>query len=262
MTDRRSCRLAVMALLAVPAAATAQDGVLPNAEHYRLRVEYREYRPSLTGTFQKGNGVTAGDEIDFDEDLGFTDQRAWEVHGAIQFRPGHKLRGSYTQLDYDATVPEARRNFTVGDTRFARFSEIFTSAKGAFYTAEYEWDFLKGQHGFLGVLVGGKAIDLDWVISAPSTSQRESDTLRAPVPTVGGAARFYVGRLSLDGELSSSVGIGSGSAFEAQTSARLHISDRLALQGGYRLIKLTGEQGLDTGDMRLSGFTFGVELSL
>jgi hypothetical protein len=247
-------------LLALPAAAAAQDGALPNAERYRLRVEYREYRPSLTGTVQKGNGETAGTEVDLQDDLGFTDQRAWEVHGAIQFRPGHKLRGSYTHLDYDASV-EAARSFTIGDTRFERFSEVLTSAKGALYTAEYEWDFLKGRHGFLGVLVGGKAIDMDWaVVSLPS--QREVDTLRAPVPTLGGAGRAYIGRLSFDGELSSSLGFGSGSAFEAQTSARIHISDRLAVQGGYRLFKLSGEQGLDVGDMRLSGFTFGVELSL
>jgi hypothetical protein len=34
------------------------------------------------------------------------------------------------------------------------------------------------------------------------------------------------------------------------------------VQGGYRLLKLKAEEALDMGDVRLSGFTFGLELSL
>jgi hypothetical protein len=254
--------LAALLAVSLPAAARAQDSPLPSAEHYRLRVEYREYRPSLTGVVQKGNGETAGSEVDLEDDLGFTDQRSFEVHGAIQFRPGHKLRLSYTMLDYDANVPEAIRSFTFGDTRFERLSNVLTSAKGALYTAEYEWDFFKGSRGYLGVLLGAKAIDMDWVMVSPP-SEREADTLRGVVPSIGAAGRVYAGRFSLDGEMSSGLGIAtSGSAFEAQTSIRLNLSDRFAVQGGYRLVKMKGEQGLDMGDMRLGGFTFGAELSL
>jgi hypothetical protein len=253
-------RAAALLVLALPAAALAQED-MPPAEQYRLRVEYREYRPSLTGTVQKGDGDIAGTLLDLDDDLGIVDERSFEVHGAIQFRPGHKLRLSYTRLDYDAEVPEARRTFTFGATRFERFSRVLTNMQGAFYAAEYEWDFVRGEHGFLGVLLGAKAVDVDWLIVSPP-SQRETDTLRSPVPSLGAAGRVYAGRLSLDGELSG-LSIGSrGTVVEAQTSVRLHVSDRLAVQGGYRLIKLKGEDGLDLGDVRLSGFTFGVELSL
>jgi hypothetical protein len=253
-------RAAAFLVLALPAAAWAQEE-LPAAEQYRLRVEYREYRPALTGTVQKGDGDTAGTLVDLDDDLGILDERAFEVHGAIQFRPGHKLRLSFTRLDYDAEVAEARRAFTFGSTRFDRFSNVITNMKGAFYAAEYEWDFVKGPRGFLGVLLGAKAVDVDWLIVSPP-AQREADTLRAPVPSLGAAARVYAGRLSLDGELSG-LSIGSrGTVVEAQTSIRLHVSDRLAVQGGYRLIKLKAEDALDLGDVRLSGFTFGLELSL
>jgi hypothetical protein len=265
MTDRRSGRswpLAASLLLGVPAAAGAQDALLPSTEQYRLRVEYREYRPTLTGLVQKGFGDTPGTELDMEDDLGIEDQRTFEVHGAIQIRQGHKLRVSYTRVDYDTNVPEARRTFLFGSTRFERFSNIVTSAKGALYTAEYEWDFFKGRHGYLGALLGVKMLDMDWLIASPPT-QREADTLRAPIPSLGAAARVYAGRrLSLDGEISGLSLGSSGSAFEFQTSARLHISDRLAAQGGYRLVKIKGESGLDLGDMRLSGFTFGLELSL
>lgn len=253
-------RAAALLVLALPAAALAQEEI-PSAEQYRLRVEYREFRPGLTGTVQKGSGDTAGTLVELDDDLGILDKRTFEVHGAIQFRPGHKLRLSYTRIDYDADVPEARRTFTFGETRFERFSNVITNMKGGFYSAEYEWDFLRGPYGFLGVMLGAKAVDLDWLIVSPP-SQRETDTVRAPVPSLGAAARVYAGRLSLDGELSG-LSIGSrGTVVEAQTSVRLHVSDRLAVQGGWRLIKLKAEDGLDMGDVRMSGFTFGLELSL
>jgi hypothetical protein len=252
--------LAAWLLLVLPGAAGAQESLLPSAEQYRLRVEYREYRPSLTGIVQKGNGETPGTELDVMDDLGFVDERSYEIHGAIQFKLGHKLRVSYTRIDYDANVPEAPRTFIFGNTRFERFSNVISSASGALYTAEYEWDFVKGPRGYFGVLVGAKALDMDYaIVSGPD---REASTLRAPVPAIGAAGRFYAGRLSLDGEMSG-LSIGSlGSTFEAQTSARVQISDRLAVQGGYRLVKLKGEKDLDMGDMRLSGFTFGLELSL
>lgn len=261
MNSRRSFPAAALLCLALPAAAAAQDDMLPPAEQYGIRLEGRFYEPALTGLVQKGTADAAGTVLDLNDDLGITDKRTFEAHGAIQFRPGHKVRVSYTQLDYDAEIAESRKSFTFDDTRFERFSRLLTNMKGAFYTAEYEWDFIKSPRGYLGVLVGAKVIDLDYVIVSPPT-QRETDTLRSPVPTLGAAARFYAGRLSLDGELSG-LTIGSrGTVIEAQTSVRLHLSDRLAVQGGYRLLKLKAEEVLDMGDVRLSGFTFGLELSL
>jgi hypothetical protein len=265
MNCRRSCRrsFAASALLslALTPAATAQDDMLPRPEQYGIRLEGRFFQPSLTGVVQKGTADEAGSVVDLEDDLGITDKRTYEGRGTIQFRRGHKLRVSYTHLRYDVQVAEARRNFSFGETDFERFSRLRTTMKGAFYAAEYEWDFMKGPRGYLGVLLGAKLVDVDYVIASPP-SLRETDTLRSPVPTVGAAARLYAGRLSLEGELSG-LTIGSrGTVVEAQTSARLHLSDRLAVQGGYRLLKLKAEEGLDMGDVRFSGFTFGLELSL
>jgi len=261
MTSRRSAPAAVLLCLALPGVAAAQDDMLPRPEQYGIRVEGRFFQPSFTGTVQKGNGDSAGTVVDINDDLGIADERTFEVHGAIQFRPGHKIRVSFTQVDYDAEVAESRRAFTFAETRYDRFSRLVTSAKGAFYSAEYEWDFFKGPRGYLGVLAGAKLVDIDYVIASPPT-QRETDTLRSPVPSLGAAARLYAGRLSLDGELSGLTLGSRGTVIEMQTSARVHLSDRLALQGGYRLIKMKAEETLDMGDVRLSGFTFGLELSL
>jgi hypothetical protein len=257
------CRAAAVLLLALTASAVeAADDELPAPEHYRLRLEYRDFHPGLTGEVQKGAGGEAGTLVDVNRDLGVTDRRTFEAHGAIQLKAGHKLRLSYTRLHYEDDVEEARRSFTFGDTRFERFSPLTTRLNGAFYTAEYEWDFLKGPRGFLGVLIGAKAVDVDWLILSSPDGKRETDTTRAPAPVIGAASRVYAGRLSLEGELSGLTIGDRGTVWEAQASVRLHVSDRLALQGGYRMLKMRAREDLDLGDLRLSGFQFGAELSL
>ena len=267
---RVRCRPLLTALAwAAPMLAVAQTAAvpvpvperIPEPERYVLRLEYREFRPTLTGEIQNGFGDDEGTLIDITSDLGIVDERTFEVRGAFQLRRGHKIRASFTRLNYDGRV-DARRTFTFDDTRFERFDQVVTTLRGAYYSAAYEWDFLRGPFGYVGVLLGAKAVDADWVIVSPRPNVRETDTLRAPIPAVGAAARFYVGRVSVEGELSG-LSIGDrGSVWEAETSARLHFSDRLAAQAGYRLLKIRGQDEGDLGDIRLSGFTFGLELSL
>ena len=50
--------------------------------------------------------------------------------------------------------------------------------------------------------------------------------------------------------------------FEAETSVRLHISDRLAAMGGYRYVSMNGKDKQDQVKLKLGGWQFGLELSL
>lgn len=264
MSSRLCGRTVAVLYLALPAAAAAQVpdvSGLPPYERYALRVEYRDYRPKLTGEFQKGTAEQSGTLIDVLDDLGLEDERTFEVRGGLQVKPGHKIRGSYTRLRYDGDL-EARRNFTFDDTRYDRFARVRTTLRGAYYSAAYEWDLFKGRVGYLGLLLGAKAVDIDYVVVAPELDRRETDTLLTPFPSLGAAGRVYTGRLSLEGELSGFTLGKKGSLFEAETSIRVHLSDRLAVQGGYRRLSLRAEEGTDNANFRLGGFNFGLELSL
>jgi hypothetical protein len=245
-----------------PASAQAQIEDYPSQEKYRLRGEYREYRPGLDAEIVHGSATKEGTPLDLTDDLGVEDERTFEIRGAIQFKRGHKLRGSYTPLDYKGEMEEAPKNFTYGNTDFRRFDRVVSSFKGAYYAASYEWDFLRGSRGYLGALLGARFLDMDSIVAAPEEGQREVDTLRTPVPALGLTGRVYAGRLSLEGEFAGfSLGT-RGSVWEFETSGRLHVSDRLAVQGGYRRLSINGEDGFDAGDVKISGWQFGLELSL
>jgi hypothetical protein len=255
----RVCGLALLAL-AAPVLGAAQDlgDDYPGAEHYVLRVEYREFRPALMGTVQKGTG---GTEIDFSKDLKIGDKRTFEVHAALQIKRGHKLRGSYTPLNYRGDT-ELRKVFVYGNTTYDRFTRVASSLKGGYYSASYEWDFIKGPKGYLGGLIGAKIFDVDAVIAAPDEGLREVQTVRAPIPVLGATGRVYAWRFSIEGEFSA-LSIGErGTLYEFEMGTRFHISDRIAAQGGYRTLKIEAKDGADQGTLKIGGWQFGLELSL
>jgi hypothetical protein len=252
--------LAVAVALAVAATAGAQENVAP-AEKYGLRLQYREFRPTISGDVQKGFGEREGSVISITDELGVGDERTFDVRGTIQFKPGWKIRGSYTPVDYKGDA-EVTNSFTYGETRFARFDHAVSSMKGGYYSADLEWDFVKGAHGFLGAVVGAKLFDVDATLVNATINSRELDTITAPIPAIGLAGRFYAGRVSLEGEVAG-LSIGSqGSLLDAEGSVRIHISDRLAAMGGYRYLKLDGKDSFGHVNLKLSGWEFGLEISL
>jgi len=253
---------AALIALSLAGAASAQDSSsLPPAEKYHLRLQYREYRPGLTGDVQKGSTDKDGTVVDVMDDLGIEDKRTFDIRGAIQFKRGWKLRGSYTPFDYKGDT-EVDSSFTYGETRYARFERVVTTMKGSYYGGDLEWDFLKGQHGFLGAVAGARVFDVDAALVNVSINSRELDTITTVMPVIGVATRLYAGRFSVEGELAGlSVG-SSGSTLEAEGSVRIHVSDRLAAMGGYRYLSLDGKDGRDQVKIKLSGWQFGLELSL
>jgi hypothetical protein len=265
---RRHQAFAAAIVLALPASAFAQirsasngrEG-LPSQERYGLRLAYREFRPDLTGTMQKGSREAEGTVVDFNDDLAFEKERTFEVRGAIQFKAGQKLRGSYTRLDYHGDV-DVPKSFNFGESRFFRDNRVVTTLKGAYYSADLEWDFVKGAKGFLGAIVGARMLDVDRVLVAPVDNQRETDTLRQPLPVIGVVGRGYAGRLSFEGEFAGFSLGDRGSVFEFDSSAHFHMSDRLAVQGGYRIVSAKPKDGADAVVFRLGGWHFGIELSL
>jgi hypothetical protein len=255
--------LPLLALLpaGVAAQGTAAQDETPAPEQYGLRLEYREYRPTATGKVKKGAGGEEGTLIDIVDDLGIKDKRTFEARATLKIKTGHKLRASYTPLDYDGDQA-APRNFTFKNTTYFRTDRVVTSMKGALYSGDYQWEFYQGPRGFVGALIGARMFDVDTILVDLDQGVREQDSTRVPIPVLGIAGRGYAGKLSLEGEFSG-LSVGSfGSFYEFETSGRLHLSDRLAVQVGYRLLSLNGKDDPDLIEFRMGGWQFGLELSL
>jgi hypothetical protein len=244
----------------LPAGAAAQDET-PEPERYGLRLEYREYRPTATGEVQKGANGEEGSLIDIVDDLGIEDKRTFDARVTFKIKTGHKVRGAYMPLDYHGDQ-DAPRNFTFKSTEYFRGDRVVTSMKGSLYSGDYQWEFYRGPRGFLGALIGARVFDVDTILVDVDEGTREQDSTLAPIPVIGVAGRAYAGRVSIEGEFSGLSAGSLGSYYEFETSARIHLSDRLAVQGGYRVLSLNGKDDPDLVKVRLGGWQFGLELSL
>jgi hypothetical protein len=253
---------ALLAILTPAQRASGQS--LPSPENYKLRVEGFTWGTSLDGQIQKGFGASAGTLLDIKEDLAVEDERTYGADGSIQLKAGWKLRGSYAKIDYTGDAA-ARQNFAFGQDQYFVGDRVVTSVQGRYYTAALEWDFVKKPQGYLGVFVGAKILDGDFVLVSPGTSKRDVESGVGALPVVGVSTRLYSGRRFSAQTEYSGLTIGSrGSVWELDLSARFHLSDRLALMGGYHRLRLRGEptKGRDFVEVKLSGVRFGLELSL
>ena len=260
MTQIRTWPMAVIGLALIGGTASAQDAdIRPPAEQYRLRLHYNTSKPELTGDTRKG--TEDSDFVDFKDDLGFQDKRTFDARGIIQFGKGKKLRASYTALDYSGDQ-NAPKTFTYGNTRYERFTRVISSAKGGYYSADIEWDFVQRPWGFVGLIIGAKAIDVDVNVVDVADNVREVDTYRVPIPVAGITGRAYSQRFSVEAEISGLTIGDRGHMYDAHGAVRFHLSDRLAVQAGYRLLRLTGRDENDELNLRMRGWQYGVELSL
>lgn len=251
----------VLPLLAgLPAAAVAQDD-FPPQESYGLRVEYREYRPTATGELLMSGIGEEGTLLDIVEDLGIQDERTFDARAIFKIKTKHKLKGGYVPIDY-AGDQDAPRNFTIKNTTYFRDDRVATTIKGALWSGDYAYEFYQGPHGFVGALLGARIMDVDIIVVNVDTAEREIDSGLSPLPVIGIEGRGYAGKFSLEAEFAG-LSVGSlGRYYEFEGSARFHISDRLALQGGYRLFSAEVKEEPDLFKLRMSGWQFGLELSL
>jgi len=253
--------VATCAFVGLAGVATAQQQDVPGPERYGLRASYSWFFPTLDAELQKGGDTRAGTLLNVADNLGVLNERTWEVRADIQFSRGNKLRGSYTRLRLDGDT-NADGRYVFGNTTFERFTRVVTTFRGGYYTSEIEHDFIRRSGGVLGGLAGAKYLDLDTVLVAPDGGQREIETVRVVVPSIGIVGRAYFGRVSAGAEVSG-LSIGKrGSGYELYVNAQIHISDRLAITGGYRVFSMKKESDQEFIRFQNRGGYAGVELSL
>jgi len=255
-------RVPVLGILAlVLAARPVLASELPKEEQYKLRGEYLEWRPTLSSQLGATISGITGNFVDLEDDLGVLDKRTYQIRAALQFAPGHKLRFSYTPVDYTGDVRIGRTVTILGQT-FDFSTQVVSSLKGELYFGAYEFDIVKTRAGYFGLLLGAQYFDGGAAIAAPQLHISEEIAPTVPIPVVGATARGYLGKLSFEGEFSGLTIGERGHAYELNLGARFHVAQKLAATGGYRLVKAQGHDGTDFLSLRMGGFTFGLELSL
>lgn len=128
------------------------------------------------------------------------------------------------------------------------------------YRFGYEWDFARFNYGFIGLVTEVKYNKVSAFIATPVQSA-ELEEVKAPVPTIGGIARGYLGDyVSITGEftgLKITRDEFRGKFYDFDLYGQLNLTKNLALQGGYRSVEVDYLVDEDAGTFTFKGPYFG-----
>jgi hypothetical protein len=262
---------AALLCLAVPARAQYRPRPLNDpatGETYHIEAAADYWFPTADITVASaGSGALSGlvgSEIDAKRDLGLTDQRFRALQ--LQLRPAkrHKFRLQYIPIMYTQSAALDQR-IVFNGIAYAVGVPVNSSLEWKTYRLGYEYDFVSRNRGFAGLILEAKYTDVTVTLASPLNA--EFAHARAPIPAVGGIARFYVfPNISITGELTgftipSSVSTDYNAHYaDLDIYGTLNFTNNVGVQAGYRSLDVGYVVKADTGSFVLRGLYFGAVL--
>lgn len=247
----RGVLLPLTILLVCAANARAQDHVA------ELGVMF--WKPSPELTLSSGTLDAAGvGLVDFVHEFGIEEKYFRELRAAIGRR--HKFRTSFVTFDYEAetiitrTIVFQGRTLNIGAPATA-------DIKWKFWKFGYEWDFVSGQGGFVGVVADLKYQRVEASIDSPVLTSAATTDTTAPVPTFGVIGRGHLGRAaSVTAEftaLSFNREDFDAKTYDFEVYGTVNAGRNFGVQAGYRSVIVDYLIDDDTGDLKMKGPFFG-----
>jgi hypothetical protein len=201
-----------------------------------------------------------GTRINAVSDLGIEQRRLGELRFVLRPATKHKFRINYLPMSYSA-VSSLHRGFTFNGIRYGVNLPVTTELSWKTWQFGYEYDFLYRDRWFVGFVAQAKYTDVQVDLQSPL----EGTFVRAqaPIPNLGGIARFYVApNISVTGEL---VGFKvpqidedyRAHYFDFDLYGTINFNDFVGAQIGYRRLDVGYLIDSDLGDFNMKGIYFG-----
>ena len=193
-------------------------------------------------------------------------------------RPGHRgrphLRGAWSRCSSrrgTSCADRTRRSTTRATSSQRRAgsrtaqidvptwaSRASAGSRAGYYTAAYEYDFVRGPKGFLGGTLGAKVHRPGHDVVAPDDGQpRAGHAADGRARRSGSSRARYAGTRQRGGrDLGHDARRTGARVIEFDAARRVHISDRLAASGGYRYLRSRARTGVDFGELKPQRLAF------
>jgi hypothetical protein len=272
MANRITLRLygaltAAVLLVASPAAAQFTPKSLNDpatGEQFHIEGAAGFWMPTANMSIASEALGIVGSTIDFKNDLGLTDQRLSELQVVGRPARRHKLRFAYIPIDYvqdnGFKIPH---DIIFNGQKYASGIPTNSELLWKAYRFAYEYDFITRNRGFGGFILEAKYTDVTASLETPVVNQFIH--AKAPIPAIGGIARYYiVPNISITGEVT---GVKIPDSISKQYKAHyadvdiygtLNFTNNIGVQGGFRSIDVGYHVDSDTGSFVLRGIYFGV----
>jgi len=237
-------------------ASSAFAQSVPPPEQTRVEIAAMWWKPEPEITLRSGD---LSSDIDFVGDLGIEQERFREIRVTLKPALKHKLRFAYIPVRYFEEGKLLSRTITFRGRQYDLNLPVNTAVNWDFYRFGYEYDFVSGRRGFVGILADVKYNKLDAELASPVGAERTEQTV--PVPTIGGIARVYLGDyVSATGEFTGFTFDRTdfrGKFYDFDVYGQVNFTRTLAFQMGYRSVKVDYFVEQDEGVLNLEGLYFG-----
>jgi hypothetical protein len=234
----------------------------PVGENYTIEVEGRMWNVKLDSTVKiVDNGI--GTDVNLVKDLGFEERKNFfEGRLQVKFARKHKFNLEYIPLKWDADKVITQTIQINGQTYVAG-TRVQSSLDLKFFKGGYEYDFLAGGVGFLGVTLDVLVANANTQVRAPELvpiiDVKEDRTV--PIPMIGLIGRVYPIRwVNLTAKASGMPAGSYGYVFDGEASLNINPIKYLGISGGYRYFVINAKYNDSSLDYRLDGPFVGLSL--
>ena len=258
---------AVLVVLSMAPRAEAQFSAPPAivpAEDFKVELGLMWWQPTPELS------LTTGDDrvgtVDFVREFAIGEESFREFRAVLKPARKHKVRFSYVTFRYDQDAV-LERTITFQNLTFPVSADANADINWDLYRVGYEWDFISRSRGFVGLVTELKynRVEADVTASGQVLGQTQSLSAsvnqNAPVPTIGGIGRGYLGQyVSVTGEFTAFKYEGDefrGTFYDFDVYGAAHLGKYVGAQVGYRSVSVDFLVDNDAGDMKMKGPYFG-----
>jgi hypothetical protein len=256
-------------LLAAPARAQYKPRPLNDpatGESFHIEFGAGIWSPSSSiQVASAGSGALSGipgTVLDAQQDLGFSDQRLPAISLVLHPAAAHKFRFDYVPISFSGDSSLAR-TIDFNGQRYRVGLPLSSALDFKAFRFGYEYDFIRRTRGYGGFILEAKYTDIRVDVNAPGISEYQET--RAPIPALGGIARFYVvPSVSLTAEVTGFTLFETidnkygGHYFDIDAYATYNFTNNFGAQGGFRSLDMGYLIKQDSGSFVLRGIYFGV----
>jgi hypothetical protein len=267
MTKRAALFLA--ALLAATRAEAQFQSDKGAGEQYHVEFSLRFWSPTPELSLSTGSLANLGvGPVDFVQAFGIEKDRFTEY--SVTSKAGkHKFHYGTIPINYSKDMV-ITRTIQFGNVTVPISAPASTNIDWRLRRYGYEWDFVSADRGYVGLITDVKDNRFSANVTAGPYGSEDAD-LRVWIPTVGLGARVYPHRLiSITGEFNVEVtrfeGFDrlktdwDGHFVDFDVYGTINLGRNVAVQGGYRSLRVDYTSDSDTANMRLKGMYWGGNL--
>ena len=246
-------------LFLIPTVSWAEFDLF-NAEDYSVEFEGRYWKPKLSGTVLIADrGI--GADIDPVADLGMEENKGFG-EGRLQVKFLEKNKFNFAYLDLKWTAEKTlTKTLQFNGLTYPAGSRVESKLQAKTFRGGYEYDFLVGEHGFLGVTGDVLFSDTYMGLNAPAQGLSESSQDNLILPLLGINSRLIIVKwVSVTARVSGMIMGGYGKFLDAEGSLDINPIKYLGISAGYRYLKANLNFRDDQCNLTLSGPFAAVKL--